>query len=195
MTAKVILGIIVFIAFATAPFWLAGTGDPENVPDLQYPTDGSKCVAEKEHMRAFHMDILDDWRNKVVREDIRYTEINGKKVEMSLSKTCLGCHSNKEQFCDRCHNYLDVSPYCWDCHITPKEVKVTQEEIEKGIATKPNLPKDHPHVHASACDHGHGHTVSSGYLPGHEEHSRCCEGHSHGCEGHDHDKEADHEHK
>jgi hypothetical protein len=43
---------------------------------------------------------------------------------MSLSNTCLDCHSNKAEFCDRCHNYASVSPYCWDCHIdNPKENK------------------------------------------------------------------------
>jgi len=29
---------------------------------------------------------------------------------MSLSQTCLGCHSNKEKFCDACHNYSGSSP-------------------------------------------------------------------------------------
>ena len=38
---------------------------------------------------------------------------------MSLTNTCLGCHSNKAQFCDQCHNYLEVTPYCWDCHVDP----------------------------------------------------------------------------
>jgi hypothetical protein len=37
--------------------------------------------------------------------------------------TCLECHSNKTKFCDQCHNYLDVQPYCWDCHLVPKESK------------------------------------------------------------------------
>jgi hypothetical protein len=31
------------------------------------------------------------------------------------------CHSNKTKFCDQCHNYMGVAPYCWDCHIAPKE--------------------------------------------------------------------------
>ena len=28
---------------------------------------------------------------------------------MSLSNTCLDCHSNKAEFCDRCHNYASVT--------------------------------------------------------------------------------------
>jgi hypothetical protein len=40
---------------------------------------------------------------------------------MSLTGTCLtGCHTNKAEFCDRCHNYAAVSVYCWDCHVDPK---------------------------------------------------------------------------
>ncbi len=83
--------------------------------------DQKECVNTAEYMRTSHMDLLNDWRDKVVRENIRFTSINGKKTEMSLTKTCMSCHSNKEQFCDQCHNYLEVTPYCWDCHVEPKK--------------------------------------------------------------------------
>ena len=36
---------------------------------------------------------------------------------------CVKCHSNKERFCDRCHDYAGVKPTCWNCHIVPGEVK------------------------------------------------------------------------
>ena len=36
---------------------------------------------------------------------------------MSLQNECMRCHSNKKKFCDECHNYMAVKPYCWDCHI------------------------------------------------------------------------------
>jgi cytochrome c oxidase subunit 2 len=39
---------------------------------------------------------------------------------MSLQNTCMHCHSNKQKFCDECHTYVAVKPYCWDCHIAPK---------------------------------------------------------------------------
>jgi hypothetical protein len=35
----------------------------------------------------------------------------------------MDCHSDKTKFCDQCHNYLSVNPYCWDCHIAPEEKK------------------------------------------------------------------------
>jgi len=70
------------------------------------------------------MKILDEWRHTVVRTQERiYTAADGKQYDMSLQNTCMKCHSNKTQFCDQCHNYLQVKPYCWDCHIAPKEKK------------------------------------------------------------------------
>ena len=74
-------------------------------------------------MRARHMDLLDDWRDRVVREGERVyvSDLSGASHEMSLSNTCMDCHSNKAEFCDRCHDYMAVDPYCWDCHVEPKE--------------------------------------------------------------------------
>ena len=89
-----------------------------------------QCVRSAEYMRPFHMDLLSEWRDDVVRRGDRFTEWpDGKPIEKSLSNTCLDCHSNKENFCDRCHNYMSVDPYCWDCHITPAEVEVTDMTI------------------------------------------------------------------
>ena len=46
---------------------------------------------------------------------------DGKQYTMSLINTCMKCHTSKAKFCDRCHNYMAVTPDCWDCHIAPKE--------------------------------------------------------------------------
>jgi hypothetical protein len=82
-------------------------------------------------MRATHMEMLDEWRDRVVREGERmYQASDGKSYEMSLTHTCLECHSNKAEFCDACHNYTAVTPYCWDCHIDPKtDIVGTGEEL------------------------------------------------------------------
>ena len=61
-----------------------------------------------------------EWRDAVVREGRRTTvDSHGRTVEMSLSRGCMSCHTNKQEFCDACHNYLAVAPYCWDCHVEP----------------------------------------------------------------------------
>jgi len=70
------------------------------------------------------MDLLNQWRDDVVRKGERYYQaFDGTTHEMSLTRNCLGCHVNKDKFCDRCHDYLGVTPYCWDCHVNPKEAK------------------------------------------------------------------------
>ena len=72
-------------------------------------------------MRSKHMEVLDDWRDSVVREGNRMVEVEGLgQVEMSLTRSCLGCHGSYENFCKKCHDYADVTPYCWDCHIIPE---------------------------------------------------------------------------
>ena len=123
-TGKIVAGLAVFVVLATSPLWYnALSAAPPDRPEIQLPTNGStECVESTEYMRAYHMDLLDVWRDTVVREDVRnYTsELSGKSFNMSLSDTCLDCHSNKQQFCDSCHTYSAVTPYCWDCHVIPE---------------------------------------------------------------------------
>jgi hypothetical protein len=83
-----------------------------------------KCVEDKAFMRANHMKLLNVWRDEAVREGKRvYTAKDGRTFEKSLTGSCIRCHSSKEQFCDRCHNYVGANPSCFDCHIVPTEVK------------------------------------------------------------------------
>ncbi len=122
---KVILGLIVFIVLITFPTWYnVATGKATYVPDLEKPVKGETCIADIQYMQASHMDLLNQWRDAVVRQGTRvYTAPDGKKYNMSLSQTCLDCHSNKDKFCDRCHDYMGVDPYCYDCHIIPEELQ------------------------------------------------------------------------
>jgi hypothetical protein len=121
---KIILGLIIVIVLLAFPIWynLAG-GSTDYVPELEKPATATECVRSTEYMTAYHMDLLNDWRDEVVRQGVRF-EINaqGVRYEKSLTNTCLGCHENKDQFCDKCHDYMGVEPYCWECHIVPKEV-------------------------------------------------------------------------
>ena len=76
-----------------------------------------ECVASTEYMKDNHMQLLDEWRNDVVRDGSReYESASGQVYEKSLDGTCLECHSNREEFCDSCHDYASVDSYCWDCH-------------------------------------------------------------------------------
>jgi hypothetical protein len=120
---KIITGLIVFLALITFPIWYnQASGAAITKPQLKIDTEAKECVAPTEYMRESHLELLNEWRDLVVRDGNRvYVAFNGVKHEMSLSNTCMKCHSNKAQFCDQCHNYVGVKPYCWDCHIEPKE--------------------------------------------------------------------------
>jgi len=127
-SGKILIGIIVFLILFTSPIWYdLAFGNTAKKPNLVLPTgaDQKECVMSAEYMRDNHMELLDVWREDVVRNGNRtYIATSGKKFEMSLTKTCIGCHSNKAEFCDQCHNYLGVSPYCWDCHVDPQKLEI-----------------------------------------------------------------------
>lgn len=85
-----------------------------------------QCVESREYMRANHMDLLRGWKESVVRRGQRtYVASDGKRYEMSLTRTCLACHQNRVEFCDQCHNYAIVKYAqrgleCWACHVSPE---------------------------------------------------------------------------
>jgi hypothetical protein len=121
----IITGVIIFFIIITFPLWYNhGKAAPQPELKLTAKAKAAKvCVRSTEFMKAEHMQLLDVWRDSVVRRGERiYVSPEGKEYTMSLTNTCLDCHSNKADFCDRCHNYASVRPYCWDCHIdNPKE--------------------------------------------------------------------------
>jgi hypothetical protein len=123
--AKILIGLVVFVVLAASPFWLNALAGPESEPpELVMPTNGSTaCVEDVETMRESHMILLDEWRDTVVRTGQRtyVSKATGKRFEMSLTNTCLDCHPKRDDFCNRCHDYVAVSPYCWDCHVEPLE--------------------------------------------------------------------------
>lgn len=128
---KILIGLILFLGIFTFPLWYNPTvGEIKKEPGIVLPpaSKGTECVKSTNEMRISHMNLLNDWRDEVVRRGRRdYTSFTGKKFEMSLSKTCLNCHSNKSEFCDKCHNYLGVNPYCWNCHVEPQEMENQNE--------------------------------------------------------------------
>ena len=123
---KVTAGLIIFVVMVTFPFWY-NHGKAAPAPEIKLSEKAKaakECVRPKEFMTGQHMQLLDTWRDTVVRGAQRiYVNESGKEFNMSLSNTCLDCHDQKAEFCDKCHNYASVSPYCWDCHIDPKEKK------------------------------------------------------------------------
>ena len=117
----IIPGIVIFVGLFTFPFWSNLLTPKYERPQLALPAGQKECIEPAEYMRAEHMHILDVWRDQALREGKRaYVASNGKVWDISLQNTCMKCHANKADFCDKCHNSNSVSPYCWDCHVAPR---------------------------------------------------------------------------
>lgn len=130
---QIFMGLLLFVGLFTFPVWhgQAAKTSP-TAPDVKLPAVEKQCVAPLSYMRNSHMQLLIDWREQVVRSGQRqFTAFNGKVYDKSLTRTCLAqCHTNKAEFCDRCHSYAGVSgPYCWDCHNDPRLASLASRRV------------------------------------------------------------------
>ncbi len=118
----IVAGLSLLLVLITFPIWYnLAAGTTSKGPDPKLPVQEKTCVAPVDYMRTSHMDLLMTWRDQVVRQHVRtFTADDGKNYTMSLTQTCMKCHANKADFCDRCHGYAGVAPTCWDCHVDPK---------------------------------------------------------------------------
>ena len=138
---KVIAGLVFFLGLATAPFWISNLGLSGVGGHGHGSLPPGECVEPRDWMVANHMLLLNDWRNSVVRDGEKtYTNSAGKEFEMSLTNTCLGCHSNKVTITG------EVSD---NGHVDPPG-SAPHGHGEKKMAAKPHV--DPP----GAAPHGHG---------------------------------------
>ncbi len=113
---KILLGLGAFLGLVTGPVWY-GVGRKGAPPVLERPAEAKRCIEPTPFMRASHMQLLDGWREAVVRRaEHVYVASDGQSHPMSLTGTCLRCHRDPAKFCDKCHEYAGVQAYCWDCH-------------------------------------------------------------------------------
>jgi hypothetical protein len=118
---KIIPGLLIFLALLTFPIWYSA-GNAGDVPKPEKPTNAKECVEATDYMRSTHMQLLNDWRDNIVREGgSRTVKVRGVDYPRSLQNGCMKCHTSKKKFCDTCHDYTAVKPYCWDCHLPPQE--------------------------------------------------------------------------
>ncbi len=133
---KLIAVILIIVVGASLAFPLvynkAKAGAVPNLSAELEPLkkDKKTCVESAAYMRSSHMQLLNDWRNEVIREGNRIyvSKTDKKEYEMSLQNTCTKCHTSKAQFCDKCHDFVGTAPKCWDCHIPPVEKKPQAEK-------------------------------------------------------------------
>ena len=127
-SGKVISGLIIFVLIITFPIWY-NHGVAADVPKAEMPKDKKKCVLPLKEMRPNHMQMLNQWRDDVLRNgDRAFFSVEGKMYQKSLQNACIQCHVSKKKFCDTCHAYASVTPYCWDCHLAPVE-EATKEGV------------------------------------------------------------------
>ncbi len=126
----IIAGVVVFTVLITFPAWYdRASGTTSRPPDIKLPAKEKQCVAPVAYMRKSHMQLLTRWREGAVRQGIwNYTAVDGRSYRISLTGTCLNCHSKRE-FCDRCHDYASVKPACWDCHLDPNQAPKLLGEV------------------------------------------------------------------
>ena len=76
-------------------------------PDARF----DRCVKATEYMRFHHWELLKELRDETVR--LR------KRMDITVDD-CRKCHSNREGFCNRCHDAVNLKPDCWGCHYYPE---------------------------------------------------------------------------
>ena len=136
---RIALGLGVFLLLGAYPVWngLASDADPER-PALARALDSTGttgCIEDTTWMKAHHPALLNEWRTAVVRDGERkWVSSTGVQWDMSLTGTCLKCHANTETFCTRCHDYAEVQPTCWNCHVAPEggQIPASPEESPEG---------------------------------------------------------------
>ncbi|MBU4261980.1 MAG: sulfate reduction electron transfer complex DsrMKJOP subunit DsrJ [Proteobacteria bacterium] len=117
----IIPGLIIFVGLMLFAVLWDGGGKVE-APKPEKPVGYKECVKPLQYMKESHMELLNVWRDEVLREGKREPiEVGGVMYEKSLQNGCMHCHTSKKKFCDTCHEYASVYPYCWDCHVAPQE--------------------------------------------------------------------------
>ncbi len=119
-TGRIIPALAIFLGFMTFAVWY-NAGQAQQPPKPEKPKDYKECVAPTEYMRTSHMVLLNEWRDDILRNGGPRTGVtaNGTSYTRSLQNGCMNCHNDKKKFCDTCHTYAAVKPYCWDCHLEP----------------------------------------------------------------------------
>ena len=128
-------GLALFLILVTFPAWRGlAAGSTTRGPQPVLPTSQKQCIEPTAFMKSSHMTLLMNWRDNVVRQNVRdYTAADGKHYNISLTNTCLKqCHGAKTDFCDKCHNYSAVSLPCWNCHIDSKQ-QLPQQGFRSGL--------------------------------------------------------------
>jgi hypothetical protein len=126
-----ILGIIIVVPIA---YYLVLDALPREEPFLEKPDPKyEECVKDVDYMRFYHMDLLKEIRDEVVREGIT--------SDISLEE-CRDCHTDRSRFCNQCHNIVNLNLDCFGCHNYPETAKDIPQstESELNVSAIPTTP-------------------------------------------------------
>ena len=79
------------------------------MPDPQHES----CVRDTMFMRYHHWELLTQVRDNVMRRGQR-----GVIGLIGLNR-CRECHTSRKDFCNHCHDAVNLYPMCWGCHYYP----------------------------------------------------------------------------
>ncbi len=94
----------------------------DETPFLELPEGMDECLPEFElpegvtqdkttYMRYHHMHLLKDIRDQAVRDPA------GKRKRRDIGlRSCSKCHTSQENFCNRCHEAVNLYLKCFECH-------------------------------------------------------------------------------
>jgi len=127
---KIIVGLVIGIGLLLSPF-IYNAGKAAKAPDpklTEKAKEAGECVESKAYMTAWHMQLLDEWRNSVVRDGERYYRPKKKMRDMRLDQKLLDqwrhlVSDGTRRFApsdDKVY-YMSLQVTCLDCHSNKKE--------------------------------------------------------------------------
>ena len=141
---KILVGVIIGLLFFVSPF-IYDAGKEYKRPEPQLTEKAKKigeCVASRIFMREWHMQLLDEWRNEVVRDGNRYYRPRDLARKMTLDKRLLD--QWRHFISDGARRYLpekdkvyykSLQNTCLDCHSNKTEFC---DECHVYLGVRPN---------------------------------------------------------
>jgi len=112
-TIAIVVAVSALIILFPLGYSVVGVAFSPPRPFLEKPDEKHEnCVRDTSYMRFHHMDLLKELREEAVRE--------GKGGEISVN-SCRECHTSRKQFCNQCHNAVNLYVDCFGCHYYPLE--------------------------------------------------------------------------
>lgn len=131
---KHILAVVIPVAIILLPLgysFVSGVfaGSPSPRPFLERPdAKYESCVRDTEYMRFHHWELLKELRDETVRMR--------KRMDITLAD-CRRCHTNRDRFCNRCHDTVNLKPDCWGCHYYPDSPDAVTDDMHAASAQVP----------------------------------------------------------